>query len=66
MKRIADVVRTHVEHALRGEMERVDRELAERAPVPLSSVPPLEELQRILAALQARRPSVKPYLQPAP
>ncbi|WP_432130624.1 hypothetical protein [Streptomyces tendae] len=51
---ITERLRTRLEGALAAEMERASRALEEQAPVPDSTVPPLEELERILADLQRR------------
>ena len=63
---IAEKIQMAAQSVLAREMERVSRELAAHAPIPDSSAPSLEELQRILSALEARRTSVKPYIKPAP
>jgi protein-tyrosine phosphatase len=52
---IAQRIRGAVERALIVQMERVNQKLVEQAPIPDSTAPPLDELQRILADLRRQK-----------
>lgn len=60
---LAERIRVGLKCTLVAEMQRVDRELRAKAPIPDSTAPPLEELQRILADLQKRQPRRHPHLR---
>ncbi|MCX5537837.1 hypothetical protein OG785_45605 [Streptomyces sp. NBC_00006] len=53
---IAKRIRSALERTLTAEMWRVNSRLEAEAPIPDATVPPLDELQRVLADLQKRQP----------
>ena len=52
---IAQRIRDGVERALIVQMGRMNQKLVEQAPIPDSTAPPLDELERILADLRRQR-----------
>ncbi|MFD7705677.1 hypothetical protein [Streptomyces sp. NPDC059786] len=63
---IMDKIRARLEDGFTAELRRVEHELRAKAPIPYSTAPPLEELQKILADLQKRQPRRSPHLKGAP
>ena len=62
---ITQRIRDGAERALIVQMEHVNQKLVKQVPIPDSTAPPLDELDRILADLHERQPRRSVYLRNA-